>query len=463
VRIKQLDTIEHVTDYDSAADHVRTRQKFEELGIPMMKGMAAMRETVNSIDPEGAFEYRSDITSYEGDEGLDEAGLILETVKRSVKANARERERAWKAKQANPDATNASFVPYSLPQPDPVRHNIRRWKHEGPWLPGMGADEFVNYITQEVSTHRKEFSKYLVQYVKNEIYTKRQNESRNAEALPLDAAEAEELLAEQEKQWSNISHSDVLDGIKELRREAAVDPLTSKLVQRLIVPFLRLPTIKLKNAIYRQDSTSTDYQQYRFDDSTAPITTHPSAGLGYLRTNAILSNHPILGPQSERAPVKARVIQPRVTANFTETHARLGVAGFVTNDSERNTGASTNSWQYFQGIQRGSQNVEVIDVDTVGGAKLDILPRFASVSTDGRVHIKVARSVGAEVNVARGELDDRPPELSRPEKDPLDDLMGAGRKELGGTTLGEKSAQALEVQKMIREAEEMMRRPQEQE
>ena len=37
LRITQLDTIEHVTDFDSAADHVRTRQKWEEMGMPMMK------------------------------------------------------------------------------------------------------------------------------------------------------------------------------------------------------------------------------------------------------------------------------------------------------------------------------------------------------------------------------------------------------------------------------------------
>jgi hypothetical protein len=448
VRVTQLDTIEHITDYDSAADHVRTREKFEELGIPMMKGMAAMRETAAHIPVEGAFEYRSDVTAYDGDEGLDQAGLILETIKQSVKANAQEQKKALKERQRNPNAPKPSFIPYSLPQPDPVRHNARRWKHEGPWLPGMSADEFTNYITKEISARREEFSRYLVQYVKNEIYTLRQNASRNSEALPLDTAEAEKQLAEQEKEWSNISIQDVRAGIKALRREAAIDPLTSKLVQRLIVPFLRLPTIKFKNTTYSQDSTRTDAEQYRFDDSTAPLSTHPSAGLGYLRTNAILANHPILGPQGERAPVKARVVQPRVTASYTETRARLGVAGFVTNDSEGNTGGPSD-WSKYNANKRISNNVEVIDIDTVGGAKLDVLPRFASVNTDGRIHIKVSRSVGAEINVARGELQDRPPERTQVERNPLRNLTGRGAE---GTTLGEGSAEAIKVGEMIGEA-----------
>jgi len=450
VRVTQLDTIEHVTDYDSAADHVRTRQKFEELGIPMMKGMAAMRDTATHIPVEGAFEYRSDITAYERDEGLDQAGLILETIKQSVKSNTHEREKAFKLKQRDPNAPKPSFIPYSLPQPDPVRHNARRWKHEGPWLPGMSADEFTEYITKEISTRHKEFSQYLVQYVKNEIYTLRQNASRNSEALPLDTAEAEALLAEQEKEWSNITPEEVRAGIKALRREAAVDPLTSKLVQRLIVPFLRLPTIKFKNTTYSQDSTRTDSEQYRFDDSTVPLSTHPSAGLGYLRTNAIITNHPILGPQGERAPVKARVVQPRVTASYTEAAARLGVAGFVTNDPERSNGGSSD-WSKYNANKRISNNVEVIDIETEGGAKLDVLPRFASVNTNGRIHIKLNRSVGAEVNVARGELEDRPPERRKVEKNPLENLTGRGS---AGTTLGEGSEQALKVEEMIRMAAE---------
>jgi hypothetical protein len=440
VRVTQLDTIEHVTDYDSATDHVRTRQKFEELGIPMMKGMAAMRETATYNFAEGAFEHRSDVTAYDNEEGLDQAGLVLETLKQSIKVNAQEHKRALKE---SPDAPKPSFIPYSEPQVDQSRHNTRRWKHEGPWIPGMSADEFTTYISKEIAARRDEFSRYLVQYVKNDIYMSRQNAARDSAALPLDADEAVAFLAEQQKKWSNISFSKVQAGIKALRREAATDPLTSKLVQRLIVPFLRLPTIKFKNTTYSQDSFKNAASQYRFDDSYVPLSTHPSAGLGYLRTNAIIQNHPILGPQGERNPIKARVVQPRVTANFTEATARLGIAGFVTKDPENSSPQNYN--------RRLANSVESIDVDTYGGGKVDVLPRFASVSTDGRIHIKVARSVGAEVNVARGELEDRPPVRRGAEQDPLRNLTSRGPE---GTTLGEESEQAKKVIEMIRQAAE---------
>ena len=46
---------------------------------------------------------------------------------------------------------------------------------------------------------------------------------------------------------------------------------------------------------------------------------------------------------------------------------------------------------------------------TPGGKKVLVNPLFGAVSNDGRVHIKIERAEGAEVAVARGELEDRPP------------------------------------------------------
>jgi len=85
LRVTQLDTIEHVTDFESAADHVRTRQKWEEMGVPMIKGLSLMRNRGVSDDLlPGAFEVRDDTTSYDTDLGLDEAGLYLKALKKSM-------------------------------------------------------------------------------------------------------------------------------------------------------------------------------------------------------------------------------------------------------------------------------------------------------------------------------------------------------------------------------------------
>jgi hypothetical protein len=417
LRIKQLDTIEHVTDFDSAGDHVRTRQKWEELGVPMMKGMTAMREyDLSGTPPGGAFEVRDDTTSYDTEMGMDEAGLYLKALKDNSKKNSE---------------GSKQFTPFSPPPVDAAVHNAKRWKHEGPWLPGMNAEDFTTYLSKQISKRRPEFNKYLTEFVKNEIYMTRQLAASNdGENAPMDMNEAESWHKQRSSQWAQISDEDIQAGIKSLRRDTANNPLGSKLVTKLILPFLRLPTIKFKYTAYAEDASNRDIEQYQFDQETAPLSTHPSAGLGYLRTRSYIANHPILGPQSNPSPVPARVVQPRTTGRGKDSFAKLGVGGFVANDQYRSTDIGSASRLNFS----NARDVETIDVETVGGKKVLVSPLFGSVTNDGRIHIKLKRASGAEVQVARGELDDKPPVRENADTDPLKglgDLMGkSGVKEV---------------------------------
>lgn len=440
LRIAQLDTIENVTDFDSAADHVRTRQKWEQMGVPLMKGMQHMqRRDVTGAPPTSAFEARDDTTAYSAAAGLDESGLFLAALQQN-KAAREKAERATGRPQ--------QFAPFKPPPVDAAVHNTRRWKHDGPWLPGQSADEFMAYLSREIAKHRKLFDAYLIEFAKNEIYTTRQlAASRSGDLAPIDPADAHAWQAAREQQWAHITDDDVTATIKALRKETANDPIGSRLVQKLIVPFLRLPTIRFKYKAYNEDASTRDFEKYTFDSETAPLSTHPSAGLGYLRTKAYLSTHPILGPQARPAPVPARVLQARQTAVSKEHYARLGISGFVTNDQYRAAEATSSaSKQAFQNVR----DVETIDIDTPGGKKLLVNPQFASVSNDGRVHVKILRSSGAEVAVARGELEDRPPPVERAGSsssiDPLfpssssSSSFSPGRKRLGGfANRGQKS------------------------
>jgi hypothetical protein len=527
LRINQLDTIEHVTDFDSAADHVRTRQKWEEMGVPMMKGMTQMREyDLSAAPPNGAFEVRDDTTSYDTDMGLDEAGLYLKALRKSFPAERAKAEREafrttwtekWEAKKADWAARGWSqgsaektlehfkafqrtargkpeqkvalfaeryasstplmeeflafqkeqsearkalqdrldvqqapeslpFTPFTPPPVDPIVHNTKRWKHDGPWLPGMGADDFIVYLHKEISHRKKDFNAYLVEFVKNEIYTSRRlAASRSGAAPPMDISEAEAWHAEQEKSWRHITPAQITAGIHALRKETANNPLQSKLVSKLVLPFLKLPAIKFKHKAYRQEASSRDIDQYFFDQESAPLSTHPSAGLGYLRTKAYIANHPILGPQASPTPVPARVIQARTTSVSKEHYARLGVAGFVANDQFRSTDTSASSRANIS----NAQDVETIDINTPGGKKILVQPHFGSVTNDGRIHIKLKRSTGPEIMVARGELDDKPPVRENVEADPLKDLgLGIGRS--GVKELDEQSDQAKQFLNALR-------------
>ncbi|KAF1922530.1 uncharacterized protein M421DRAFT_426824 [Didymella exigua CBS 183.55] len=456
LRIAQLDTIEDVTDFDSAADHVRTRQKWEQMAVPMMRHVAG--PDVTGPAPPSAFEPRDDTTSYRR-AGLDESGLFL----RALRENKRAREyRQWRA-----EGREQQFTPF---QPPPVSgdvHNTRRWKHDGPWLPGQSADDFSAYLAKEIAKRRREFNEHLVEFVKNEIYTTRQlAAARAGDLAPMDEAEAQAWQAAREKEWAAMTPDDVAAGIKALRKETALDPLRSKLVTKLITPFLRLPPVRDKNSRYQQHDSRRDYDNYIIDPERAPTSTHPSAGLGYLRTRAYLASHPILGPQASPAPVTSRVLQPRLTAFSRDNYARLGVGGFVTLDQHL---GQTGSRADHHAVVR---DVETIDITTPGGKKMPVNPLFAAVSNDGRVHLKVRRASGAEAAVARGALNDVTPPLeqagqgiefgsrrrgfkgfARPgEKSgvrALDELGAAGRAD-GASELLETSAQARLFQDFVR-------------
>ncbi|KAJ4983056.1 hypothetical protein SVAN01_11434, partial [Stagonosporopsis vannaccii] len=315
------------------------------------------------------------------------------------------------------------------PPVDAAVHNTRRWKHDGPWLPGQSADEFVAYLAREIAKRRPQFTAYLREFVRNEIYTTRQlAAARAGDVAPIDPAEAAQWQRARERQWARITPADISAAVRALRKETANDPIGSRLVQKLIVPFLRLPTIRFKYKSYSEDAATRDFDKYVFDQEAAPLSTHPSAGLGYLRTKAYLPSHPILGPQARAAPVAARVLQARQTASSREAFARLGVAGFVANDQYRAAEVSSASRNAFQNVR----DVETIDIDTPGGKKLLVNPQYASVSNDGRVHLKILRAGGAEIAVARGELEDRPPPVASGAAENMEGLLG--RDDRPGTT-----------------------------
>jgi hypothetical protein len=335
-----------------------------------------------------------------------------------------------------------SFTPFTPPPVDPVVHNTRRWKHDGPWLPGMGAEDFVSFLNKQLAGRKKEFNDYLVEYVKNEIYaTRRLAATRSGETAPMDVQEAEVWQEQREKAWRHITKSEIDAGIKALRKETAKDPLGSKLVSKLILPFLKLPAIRFRNTSYAEDASRNTVDQYQFDQDTAPLSTHPSAGLGYLRHKSYIANHPILGPQANPTPIPARVIQARRTGNTSELYARLGVGGFVANDSHR----STDSTIYRQ--INTVKDVETIDVDTPGGRKIMVQPHYGSVTNDGRIHIKLARATGAELIIARGEFEDTPPPRMGVDNDLRSLVSGSGRS--GVKELDELSEQGKQMSEFL--------------
>ncbi|KAF2181409.1 hypothetical protein K469DRAFT_713841 [Zopfia rhizophila CBS 207.26] len=531
VRIKQLDTIEHITDFESAGDHVRTREKWAEMGIPMLKGKLGKTD-MSSTSPKSAFEEVGDVTSYEELAGLDAQGVFFEALReravkrleemgrsmgeveeeevemlaevlggrksRRISAQAdgmdkilkklegevktakervalrKERIESWKnltpeergtrtvkrigkrvqdiatqienynvkvkrridrtqremdavrrgersTSKPTPTPSKPSSTYSPLPLPTAIPPSIgARWKHEGPWLPSMGAAEFASYLSHKISYRRAEFSICLEEYVRHKLYTQRRTSSLQTETWPEDPEEAKRYLASKENEWSTITKADISTSIRKLREDCARDPIQSELVQRLIIPFLRLSPMKLKLAQYATSDVRTE-GGLKFQDDTGPLSlsTHPSAGLSYVRTRAYLENHPILGPQAHSTPVPGRVVQPRNANTSREQYARIGVAGFITND---NHGGFSPMEHNKSGDPSG---LNYLDVEAPGGRKIWINPKFGSVDADGRVLVNIEAAHSEAVKVKNGQLDDVAPVRKHQEKDPLKGLSKA--------------------------------------
>ena len=182
---------------------------------------------------------------------------------------------------------------------------------------------------------------------------------------------------------------------KRLRDNHLQDKLSSELSQ-LLTEFLDLPAL----GQHGYNPAQTDGLRSAVSDmqDTAPPTTHPSAGLSHLRTNAIMDNHPIYGPQIHRAPVEARVLEARDRAVGRQHHeARLGVGGFVAKDPITSTGPG----------QKGSADEMAyrLDPDLEGGNKMWVHPEYATVNDKGRVELVVGRADREPIAIKKKDSD----------------------------------------------------------
>lgn len=122
VRLHALDTYEHVTDFESAADHTMTLEKFQELHMPM--SLPAKVNYATSIVPRHQSPFETHVDNTETSKGLAEPGA-------------------------------------------------KQYRHSGPWLAGMTQAEFATYLSQ-ITRKKPE----LLQKLRERFVAKRTAEAR---------------------------------------------------------------------------------------------------------------------------------------------------------------------------------------------------------------------------------------------------------------------------------------------
>jgi hypothetical protein len=359
-RINAVDTREHITDYDSASDLTLTLNKVQELRLPVTDLAPRGRKSREGARL-SAFEPDMDNTD-------PEAKLAKQDWQRKVgKEGARE-----------------------TVKDDEEGGPTTRWKFKGPWVAGMTQGDFDAWVTKELKKRKPEFMAFLREHRAQQLRNERLKAARENGT---DVAAVE---------GSGLSEPELTDYLRKLRQDYN---LASELAG-LINTFLDLPSIpsgpgKRTNFLSSYEATEKP-----------PPSTHPSAGLTYVRSDAFLNNHPIFGPQARQDPVEARVLAGSRTQGFnTSFQGKVGVAGLVAQpppDSGRirSVPDSKELDEMRDGPDRRQATIDEkgtsIGLGTPGGNRIWVEPTTLSVDARGRTQLKTANPNHAAVNVKLG-------------------------------------------------------------
>ena len=320
VKVKEMDSIEGITDFASGTQHGLTLKKFQALNIPI--------STPSEIN---------------------DPSRLLRSVQRSVF-------------EADTDVT--AFSP-----DEQIQEAERRWKFSGPWLAGMTPGEFRDYLAKKVRPKRAEFRKFIQKKL-----AAQKTEAANRE-LQEQAALRGDAVAETQKAFKpeSISDEEVTEYLRRLRND-------NQLLYDLVGQFLDLAPLKPPQAAEARHQNSLMINLRATDSpygGRGPPITHPSAGISYLRTAAYLDNHPIYGPQKSHPPVVARVLKPR--RGGLGQDAKVGVAGFVADGplgtSHSNMKSNSAIEKFDPSIEGGAKiwvTVDKATVDSAGRIRLTV-------------------------------------------------------------------------------------------
>ncbi|KAK1148667.1 hypothetical protein N8T08_008552 [Aspergillus melleus] len=314
VRVNELDTFEHVTDFESAADHTVTLEKFQELHMPI--SLPSKVNYATSIVPRHQSPFETQVDNTNTSKNLDEPGA-------------------------------------------------KQFRHSGPWLAGQSQAQFDAYL-KKVRGNRPELLQKL-----RERFTEKRTAERRKQAQ--DNGEDLEKLAPVQ-----VSEEEFQAYLKSLRGDPfALGPVVFELLDLPSPP--AVPSDRIGHRYYQSPGTKLSSGEYAV---SGPPKTHPSAGLSYSRSHALVYNHPSYGAQVFQRPVQARILRPKGKFKNKTAKAIAGVGGIAVED--------LNAMTFME--QGSPPGLSHYDSTIPGGAKYWVTPIRASVDSDGRIGLASYRA-----------------------------------------------------------------------
>lgn len=265
---------------------------------------------------------------------------------------------------------------------------ITRWRHEGVPLETMSEGEFNVYLDKVLRDKKPAF----LALVRRRLLQKKQqdetSEQRHSGAKSVSRASSTE-----------VSDEEVNEYLRVLRASNQAFSTSSELAS-LVNEILDLPSGGMSAVEAAMKMMRTPPQM------------HPSGGLGYLKTDAILLNDAIFGPRARPAPQPARFLQAKKGSTFEV----LGVSGFVSQATQQGTDVHSQQKAYkLDDVLAGATTEEQqnrirhdhasksVGLAIPGGNRVWVEPQYATLDSAGCTHLVVSQASPSNVGPHTGQ------------------------------------------------------------
>jgi len=308
-----------VADFESAADHVLTLRKFQELNHPLRhaepnqssdkRDFSVFRPTHDNTTNLSASAPANDTPNGVWPRiSSDQVSGELPARLRDEQTNYEQEKKAAQASSpVDPSGAQALMEAVTHPGP-PQQRERRRWRYNGPSLVQMTGLEFDEYLQSLGQKQTEQLRSRIRKEIVRDVLVQAREEGKMDHAIRED----------------DVSEKQIADYMRYLRSEP-------RKFGPILAAMLDLPE-GVPGSTINRDSEAWEYGRDTLAavkewQQRGPPRTHPSAGLSYVHTVGHATNHPEYGPQKQVPAVLARAVKQKAKAGGTDTS--YGVAGFI--------------------------------------------------------------------------------------------------------------------------------------
>ena len=328
---KDIDSAGHVTDFESAADHVQTHAKWQDVHFQIKNTPGWVSRTGAQFDGRQLSVFHPELDNATVRRGI--PGPIHDTnadtpthLQQSLQEFRSDREAAaQRSGQPLPPSTKP-------PMTGPLQ--TKRWRYGGPWLAGMTELQFEAYLNHMDKEKIAAFEQHLKNGIRAQLQNRRAEELAKAAKVAADMGE--EPAPTTDLPPIEVSDEDVTKQVRKLRQSPTL--FGPEIAEFLDLPdgardsgFGGITAMKTHGPVweYKRSKTAPTIASGSYQ-TVGPPRTHPSAGFSYVRTNRLSKNSPLYGPQEPNYYLPARVLKDRTSREETGDGKQAhGVGGFV--------------------------------------------------------------------------------------------------------------------------------------